>query len=67
MATKGGHSGSPIVIITDENGRFIYHVVGIHTHKGYNNTNEGIVMSPYLKEKILFYAIDLCKIHKVDY
>lgn len=39
MHTQGGHSGSPIVCVTDKYNNESIKVVGIHTHKGTNDTN----------------------------
>ena len=39
MHTLGGHSGSPIVRLTDKNNKPSIRVVGIHTHRGTGDTN----------------------------
>lgn len=41
--TNKGHSGSPIMRIGTD-GRDLK-VVGLHSHKGYNNFNEGLRMT----------------------
>jgi V8-like Glu-specific endopeptidase len=63
MPTLGGHSGSPIVRVTDKYNKESIKVVGIHTHKGTNDTNEGLIMTQKMKQKILKYAKELSHQH----
>jgi hypothetical protein len=60
--TQKGHSGSPILQVgaSDSNIK----VVGIHTHRGYGNTNEGLSMVS-LHGTIQKYRKELLEFHNI--